>query len=348
MPGDVSVIARKDSSPNSLFEKIEALQTNDLCRLEVTEEEKDLVISQVLTHFKKQNDYFWSTRQLEIVRAYAFLLDALREYLIANGYTEVRLPSIHAGKKDGDFFELDYFGHTARLSSSNALFLDIYAVQLQKAFSIQKCFRAEKSHTNRHLAEFDMLEAARLNCSLENAMAEVENLLQFVLDKFARSPFASISPLGFSSLKEKKFAVISYKEIERQYNLEGKGLGKHEREIADEEPVFVIHFPCKIASWTAKPIDDKYTRSFNLLLPQVGEVVEGVERQTDKEEFRSIIQSAGAEEQLGWYLNMLPYSDFLLSGFGLGVERLAMWLLGLKNIREIHPIYRDTGFSELK
>ena len=345
---DVSVIARKDSSPHSLYEKIEALQINDFCRLEVTAEKKDLVICQLPDHFKKQHDYFWSSRQLEIVRAYAFLLDALREYLIADGYTEVRPPSIHAGKNEGDFFELDYFGHTARLTSSNALFLDIYAVQLQKAFSIQKCFRAEKSHTNRHLAEFDMLEAARLNRSLEDTMAEVENLLKFVLDKFARSPFADISPLDFAGLKEKKFAAITYKEIEQQYNLEGKGLGKHEREIAGKEPVFVIHFPCKIASWTAKPIDDKYTRSFNLLLPQVGEVVEGTERQTHREEFQSILQSAGVEEQLGWYLNMLPYSDFLLSGFGLGVERLAMWILGLKNIREIHPIYRDTGFSELK
>jgi asparaginyl-tRNA synthetase len=347
-PGDVSVIARKDSSLPSLYEKIEALQIDDFCRLEVTEEEKDLVISQVLAHFKKQHDYFWSSRQLEIVRAYAFLLDALREYFIADGYTEVRLPSIHAGKNDGDIFELDYFSQTARLTSSNALFLDIYAVQLQKAFSIQKCFRAEKSHTNRHLAEFDMLEAARLNCSLEDAMTEVENLLKFVLDKFARSPFAGLSTLDFANLKEKKFTVIPYKEIERQYNLEGKGLGKHEREIAGKEPVFVIHFPRKIASWTAKPIDNKYTRSFNLLLPQVGEVVEGTERQTHREEFQGIIQAAGAEEQLGWYLNMLPYSDFLLSGFGLGVERLAMWLLGLKNIREIHPVYRDTDFSELK
>jgi asparaginyl-tRNA synthetase len=346
--GDISVIARKDSSLPSLYEKIEALQINDFCRLEVNAEEKDLVISQVLAHFKKQHDYFWSSRQLEIVRAYAFLQDVLREYLIADGSTEVRLPSIHAGKNYGDFFGLDYFGHTARLTSSNALFLDIYAVQLQRTFSIQKCFRAEKSHTNRHLAEFDMLEAARLNRSLEDAMAEVENLLKFVLDKFARSPFAGISPLDFTNLKERKFAVIPYKKIEQQYNLEGKGLGKHDREIAGDEPVFVIHFPRKIASWTAKPIDDKYTRSFNLLLPQVGEVVEGTERQTHRKEFQNIIQTAGAEEQLGWYLNMLPYSDFLLSGFGLGIERLAMWLLGLKNIREIHPIYRDTGFSELK
>jgi asparaginyl-tRNA synthetase len=347
-PGDVNVIARKDSSLPSLYEKIEALQLNDFCRLEVTAKENDWVICQLLLHIKKQQDYFWNSRQLEIVRAYAFLLDALREYFNTEGYTEVRLPSIHAGKNKGDIFELDYFGHTARLTSSNALFLDIYAVQLQKAFSIQKCFRAEKSHTNRHLSEFDMLEAARLYCSLEDAMTAVEDLLKFVLDKFAQSTFAGISPLDFPALKEKKFAVIPYKEIEQHYKLEGKGLGMYEREIAAKEPVFVKNFPRNIASWTAKPGDDKYTRSFNLLLPGVGEAVEGTERQTHREEFQHILQTAGAEEQLGWYLNMLPYSDFLLSGFGMGVERLAMWLLGLKNIREIHPIYRDTGFSELK
>jgi asparaginyl-tRNA synthetase len=346
--GDTSVIARKDSQDLSLLEKIKVMQINDFCSLEVTQEENDLVICKLLSHIKKKEDYSWSRRQAEVVRAYAFLLNTLHEYFIAGKYAEVRLPSIHSGKSDGEIFELDFFGKPARLTSSNSLFLDIYAVQLQKAFSIQKCFRAEKSHTNRHLSEFDMLEAAQFDCSLEETMEELENLLKFVLDKFADSPFTGLSPLDFAGLKEKKFPSIQYREIEQQYNLEGKGLGKYEREIPGEGPVFVVHFPRKIASWTARPVDEKYSRSFNLLLPGVGEVAEGTEKQTNKEKFQQILQSAGMEEQLGWYMKMIPYVDFLLSGFGIGVERLAMWLLGLENIRKIHPIYRDTSFSELK
>jgi asparaginyl-tRNA synthetase len=344
---DVNIIARKDSSRPSLYEKIKALQINDFCRLEVTEEENNLVICQFFSHIKKQKDFFWSHQQVDIVRAYAFLLNILREYFNTNGYTEVRLPTLHPGKNYSDF-KLDFFEKTARLTASNSLFLDIYTVQLQKAFSIQKCFRAERYYTKRHLSEFDMLEAARIDCSMEDMIAEVESLLKFMLDKFSHSPFARLSPLDFDGLEKKPFKVIPYQEIELQYQLEGKGLGRNERKIANQGPVFIIHLPQKTVSWTARPIDDKYTRTFNLLLPGVGETADGKEKQTNLDIFEKKLKAAGKLKHLGWYLNMLPYSDFLLSGFGLGVERLAMWLLGLKNIREVHPIYRDTGFSELK
>jgi asparaginyl-tRNA synthetase len=347
IPGNANVIARKDSSHPSLYKKIEALQINDFCRLEVTTEEKDMVICQLFSHIKKQKDYFWNRQQVEIIRAYAFLLNILREYFNTNRYTEVRLPTLHSGKNYNDF-KLDFFEKTARLTASNSLFLDIYAVQLQKAFSIQKCFRAERHYTKCHLAEFDMLEVARLDCSMEDMIAEVENLLKFILDKFAQSPLARISPLDLSSLKEKKFILIPYREIDWQYNLEGKRLGRYERKIANQGPVFIIHLPCKTVSWTSRPINDKYTKSFNLFLPGVGETADGKEKQTNLNIFKKKLKAAGRLKHLGWYLNMLPYSDFLLSGFGLGVERLAMWLLGLKNIREIHPVYRDTDFSELK
>jgi asparaginyl-tRNA synthetase len=347
IPGDISVIARKKSTLPFLYEKIEALHINDFCRLEVTEEENDLVICQLSSHIKKQKDFFWSRQQADIVRAYASLLNILREYLNTNGYTEARLPTLHPGKNYSDF-KLDFFEKTARLTASNSLFLDIYTVQLQKTFSIQKCFRAERYYTKRHLSEFDMLEVARIDCSMEDMITEVERLLKFMLDKFSHSPFAWLSPLDFAGLKQKKFAVIPYREIDRQYNLEGKRLGRYERKIANQGPVFIIHLPQKTVSWTARPIDDKYTRTFNLLLPGVGETADGKEKQTNLDIFKKKLKAAGRLKHLEWYLNMLPYSDFLLSGFGLGVERLAMWLFGLENIREVHPIYRDTGFSELK
>lgn len=346
--GKSLLIARKDTEDISTFEKLKAIEINDFCSFEVTLTEKDPVIHKLLTHIKKEADYFWNLNRKEVVRAYAFLLQTLREFLNLNNYTEVRLPVIHYGKNKDDKFDLDFYGKSARLTSSNSLFLDIYAIQLQKAFSIQKSLRAEKIQTNRHLAEFDLLEVAAFNRSLEESMAEVEKLIKFVLVKFEKSQFASLSPINFDAIKEKKFPIISYQEIEYKYQLDGQPLGELEIEIASAEPVFVTHLPRPIASWTSLPVDEKYTRTFNLLFPGVGEGVEGNQKQTDKIIFRQVLQKAEIEEQLGWYLKMTPYSNFLLTNFGLGIERFAMWLMGLKDIREVHPIYRDNNFSELK
>ena len=129
--------------------------------------------------------------------------------------------------------------------------------------------------------------------------------------------------------------------------MNGKGLGKHERTIAANGPVFVTNFPRSIASWTARPVDENHARSFNLLLPGVGETAEGAERQTRQDWMAQKIKLAGVEEQLRWYPAMMPYTDFQLTSMGLGVERLAMWLFGCSNIRDLKPIYRDTGFSEI-
>jgi len=346
--GEYRLITLKGAGDNPLFEQVKAIQIGDFCSFEVAPGEKDPVICKLLSHIKKQGDYRWSRKQQDIVRAYAFLLNSLREYLNLNGYTEVRLPEIHFGRnKTQETFEMDFFGKTARLTSSNSLFLDTYAIQLQKAFSIQRSFRAEKIHTNRHLSEFDLLEVAALNRSLEETMMELERLIKFVLDKFEKSPFAPLSPVNFTALKEKIFPILPYREIENQYHLGGEQPGMYEIELAREGPVFITHLPRKVASWTALPVDRQYTRTFNLLLPGVGEGVEGTQKQTDMKAFSQKLKTVGIEEQLGWYPRMIPYSNFLLTNFGLGIERLAMWIMGLEDIREVHPIYRDKDFSEL-
>jgi len=346
--GDTRLIAGKETTNPSLYHRLKTIQTGDFCSFEVIPEENEPVISKLLAHIEKQGDYSWTQRQSKIVKAYSFILNTIRKYLDLNGYTEVRLPMIHYGENKQETFAVDFYGKTARLTSSNSLFLDIYTVQLQKAYSLQRCFRAEKSWPFRHLAEFDMLEVARINSTLEDAMTEVEKLIKFVLNKFGKSPLAALSPVNFNAVHERKFPVLDYREIEQQYRLDGESAGEYEVEIARQGPVFITNLPRKISSWTAQLVDNKYTRTFNLLLPGVGEGVEGSQKQTDMEAFAQKIKNVGMEAQLGWYVKMMPYSKFLLASFGLGIERLIMWLMGLKDIREVHPIYRDNDFSELK
>lgn len=342
------LVARKDLVETAEFEKIKELKRDDFCEVETEAVGEDRVLKRVIRHIPKRNRYFWSEDQVEVVRAYASILKSLRDFLAENRYTEVQAPTIHPGNVKNEAFSFDFFGKPARLTSSNALFLDIYALQMQRVFCLQKCFRAEKSHTARHLAEFTMLEAAAMNRTLEDTVGLVERMVKFVLSRLQGSPGAHLCPLNIPSLMDGEFEVVEYKSLEERYDLRGKGLGKHEKDIASKKPLFVLHFPHRIASWSARPVDDRYSASFNLLLPEVGEVAEGAKRQTNMEWMIKKIKNSGMEAQLGWYPEMMPYTDFNLAGFGLGVERLAMWLLGRRNIRELLPIYRDTDFSEQK
>lgn len=346
---ELSLICEQDSIESEEFYKIKQIRNNDYCDFIVTSlDNREMRILKVLNHIRKQKGSLWTNEQIDILRAYAYLLHLLRQYSINNGFTEVRLPSIHYGQQKKDVFALDFFGQPARLTSSNSLFLNIYAAQLSKAFSLQKCFRAEPSHTNRHLAEFDLFEIAMINYDLNNCMAQLEDIIKFIVSEFSESDFRSLVQIDTDLILQSKFPIVEYHQLDEKYNLGNEGLGKYDRKITTLLPTFVINFPRGIASWMAKPLNDKYTLSFNLLVPIVGELAEGNEKQTNRELLLKKFELANVEAQLSWYANMMPYSDFTLSGFGLGVERLLMWIMGLKNIRQINPVYRDMQFSEIQ
>jgi len=344
---EMRLVCRKDYTDIKDFTQLIKVKKNDFVCFEVDNAENEQQIVRLYNHIPKIQDAFWSEEQIEIIKAYAYLINLLREYSLRNGYLEVRLPSIHYGQNKGEVFSFDFFQHPARLTSSNALFLNAYAVQLSKVFSLQKCFRAESSHTNRHLAEFDLFEVAMINYDLKSCMAEIELLIRFVVREFSKSDFAHMMRVDAGLISRSSFPVFEYEQLEDRYELDNKGLGKYDREIATNQPAFVINFPREIASWMAKPLDNRYSLSFNLLVPLVGEIAEGNEKQTNLELLSKKFKMAKIATQLGWYTRMMPYSDFPLAGFGIGVERLLMWILGLKNIRQINPIYRDTGFSEI-
>lgn len=343
----LSLICEQNATNSAEFNKVKQLRNNDYCSFCIESSENELRIIKVLNHIRKDKNCFWSNEQMDTLRVYSFLLHLLRRYAYDNGFTEVRLPSIHFGQEKQDVFTLDFFQQPARLTSSNSLFLNIYATQLAKAFSLQKCFRAEPSNTNRHLAEFDLFEMAMINYDLTGCMVELENIIKFILNEFSKSEYRNLVRIDTDLILQSSFPIVEYQQLEKRYNLENKGLGKYDRDIAIMLPTFVINFPRGISSWMARPLNDKYSLSFNLLVPVIGELAEGNEKQTNRELLLKKFELANVEAQLGWYTQMMPYSDFTLSGFGLGVERLVMWILGLKNIRRINPIYRDMKFSEL-
>lgn len=345
---ELSLVCEQTSTTREVFSQVKQFKKGDYCCLTVSCSESQLEILHVNSYIKKDQDSLWDNKQVEVLKAYSYLLNLLRQYSMNSGYTEVRLPTIHYGQEKDESFALDFFNQPARLTSSNALFLNVYAAQLLKVFSLQKCFRAEPSHTNRHLAEFDLFEVAFFNYDLYSCMTELEELIKFIVDEFRKSPFQHLIQIDADLIVHSSFPIIQYQELQDKYNLCQKGLGKYDREITASLPTFVINFPRGISSWIAKPIDDQYSFSFNLLVPKVGEIVEGNEKQTNRELLLRKFKLAKVESQLGWYNLMMPYSDFVLTGYGLGIERLLMWLLGLNNIRQINPVYRDNRFSEIQ
>jgi len=279
---------------------------------------------------------------------YGLMHAELRVILESLNYLETRLPTIHLGHRNGEIFPLDFFGIDARLSSSNALHLDACAMRFCRAFSIQHCFRAEHSKTRKHLAEFDMLEVASLETNLDELMTELEMLVKSLVKRIALTEHSGILSNDVLSQTSRPFRRILYNDVAQDRGIGGRGLGRHEREIAKEGPIFVYGFPKTVASWTAERLEDGSTLSFNLLLPEVGEVAEGSIRSHNVMELHRKFSKLKLMNQLGWYLNSIPYSNCRTGGFGIGLERFAMWLFNRSNIRDFATFYRDTSFSELK
>jgi len=328
------------------FAKLAVLRRFDYCHLSVAQRGDDLCALRLMEHHRFGGQWKLAEEQLDVARAYACMLHGIRSYFADKRYLEVRLPTIHFGDRKGEQFRFEFFGLPARLTSSNALFADVYAMQMGPVYSIQKCFRAEKSHTRKHLAEFDMLEAAIPDAEIDEGMRVIEDLVRAVVCGIDSSEFAGLLRIDRGSFGG-PFKRERYDVVAERLGITGRGLGQWEESVAGDAPLFVVGFPRGLASWTAESIDNQYTASFNLLLPNVGEVAEGSQRAHDVKQLQVKFHALGLNKQLGWYADAIAYPECRSAGFGMGLERLAMWLFGLKNIRQVHPIYRDTRFSEI-
>lgn len=343
----VKALMRKDDSYPGLRERAGAIRKGDLVHIRYLIQPNDNVLVDIISIHKSSLKYDENgERKRALLLAMSHLFTHVRRYLSENGVAEVRLPSIHFGVGRGHSFYTDYFGHQGRLSSSNALFLTVAAGHLGRCYSLERVFRAEPSATSKHLTEFDMLEVALLGSGLDESMNHLEQLVISLLDvEWPSSVMKRILRLRTDVCVP--FKRLSYLDIDKEYALNGRGLGEHERPLASQGPVFVVNFPISIASWASRKYGDRLTYSFNFLLPEIGEVAEGSERDTDVERLKERFHNWHMDRQLGWYANSIRYPDSKISIYGIGIERLAMWLFGVSNIRETGLFVRDGTFREL-
>jgi len=307
------------------------------------------------------NRHLWlRSRKLQaIMKIKHTVLQAGREYFNKNGWWEVTPPIItgSACESGATQFEINYYGQKAYLSQSAQLYLESLIYVLDKVWSLTPSFRAEKSRTRRHLAEYWHLEAEAAWYGMEDMVKVTEELVSYIVRKVLDERIEELEFLKrnveFLENAKPPYPRIRYDdaiEILQKKGIDvkwGDDLGADEERILTQEfdkPFFITHFPRQIKAFYMKldPEDPRFVLGFDLLAPEgYGEIVGGSVREDDYNTLLKRISEFGLNpEEYKWYLDLRKYGSVPHSGFGLGVERTVMWVAGLDHIRDAIPFPR--------
>ncbi len=292
-----------------------------------------------------------SPRTTAILRVRSKFCQAAREWFLSHGFYEIQCPTFVTAAVEGGatLFETKYFGRKVYLTQSVQFYQEAGITSLQKVFSMQPSFRAEKSRTLRHLTEFWQMEAEIANGDLEEIMRVQEDLLQYCIREVMRQS------AGDLKLLKRRFRVPSepYKRVPYDECIEllqrkgvrmewGEDFGMdEERALVKEfeDPIFVTYYPRKAKAFyhMPKPDDPRVTLSADLLAPAgIGEISGSGQRIHDYDELvRSIREFGLNPADYEWYLDLRLYGTVPHSGFGMGIDRTLRWILGVNHIRDV-------------
>lgn len=275
----------------------------------------------------------------ELLLQYSWLLSELRSFVGAKA-KEITTPSIIAGDAKGSM-PICLNGEVAHLARSNVLHLMAVAAELGNCYSIQRVFREEREVTKFHLAEFDLLDSVFVRSGMEDVMSFIETMISQVRDRAA----IEFGEDAVAPLATKDFARIDWKHAVKEAG--ERKVDDFSHEILYDAPYFILNLPNGQVSWALKDSEDGMKRSFNLILPSSGEVAEGGERDLNGRKLQFKFERIGRSKQLGWYAKAVSQIDGPVVSFGIGIERLAMWLFKKDDISEVNLFYRKLGFSEI-
>ena len=279
------------------------------------------------------------------------------------------VPKTEDGKVD---YSQDFFGKEANLTVSGQLNGEIMALAFRNVYTFGPTFRAENSYTGRHASEFWMIEPEIAFADLEDNMELAEDMIKYIINYvLEQCPeemefFNSFVDKGLlerlNNIVNSEFTKITYtKAIELllesgqkfEYPVEwGCDLQtEHERYITEQifnAPVFVTDYPKEIKAFYMRMNEDgKTVRAMDLLVPGVGEIIGGSQREERYDLLMDRIKECGLnEEDYWWYLELRKYGTATHSGFGLGFERIIMYLTGISNIRDVIPFPRTPKNAE--
>ncbi|MGH4038378.1 MAG: asparagine--tRNA ligase [Sphaerochaeta sp.] len=279
------------------------------------------------------------------------------------------VPKTEEGKVD---YSKDFFGKIANLTVSGQLEGETYAMALKNIYTFGPTFRAENSNTQRHLAEFWMIEPEMAFCDLTLNMEMAESFLKFIIKKALNECDEDItffSKFVQKGLKENLQHVVDTPFVHMTYTEAIEVLEKnndnfqypvhwgtdiqteHERYLTEtycKSPVIVTDYPKEIKAFYMKlNADNKTVRGMDVLVPRLGEIIGGSERESDYELLTKRMAELNLNpEDYWWYLDLRKYGTVPHSGFGLGFERIVQYVTGIENIRDVIPYPRTAGNAE--
>ena len=279
------------------------------------------------------------------------------------------LPRTEDGKID---YSKDFFGKETNLTVSGQLSAETFAMAFRNIYTFGPTFRAENSNTTRHAAEFWMIEPemafADLNDNMEIAEEMLKYIIQYVLDNAPEEMefFNNFVDKGLlerlDNILSNDFGRVTYTEAvdlllksghEFEFPVEwGIDLQtEHERYLTEQifkKPVFVTDYPVEIKAFYMRLNDDKKTvAAMDLLVPGVGEIIGGSQREERLDILEARMDELGLKrEDYWWYLDLRKYGGTRHAGFGLGFERAVMYLTGVGNIRDVLPYPRTVKNAE--
>ena len=342
-----------------------------------------------IQHLRPRTNLFSATFRIRSVAAYA-----VHEFFQNRGFVYVHTPLITASDCEGagEMFRVttldlenipknpdgtvdysqDFFGKPANLTVSGQLNAENFAMAFGNVYTFGPTFRAENSNTQRHAAEFWMIEPEMAFTDLKGDMDVAEEMIKFIIKRtMERCPdeLAFLNQFVDKGLLERlnhvvasDFGRVTYTEAVEilkkhndrfEYKVEwGTDLQtEHERFLTEQiyqKPLFVTDYPKEIKAFYMRlNDDDKTVAAADCLVPGIGEIIGGSQREERLDLLEQRIQELGMrKEDYWWYLDLRRYGGCKHAGFGLGFERMVMYLTGVSNIRDVLPHPRTVGNAD--
>ncbi|MCV3743588.1 asparagine--tRNA ligase [Ureaplasma sp. ES3154-GEN] len=327
-------------------------------------------------HLRIRTNTFHAIMKIRSTLAYA-----IHKFMNQNDFSWVAAPLFTGNDAEGagETFTLkpidneEFFGKPTFLTVTGQLQAEAYAQALSNVYTFGPTFRAEKSHTNRHLAEFWMIEPEMAFTDLKGMQNVVEKLIKFAISEVLVKNPKELSFLAdkndpdlikrLRKVVESEFVRLDYKDaitilqeaVSKQWEFENKNIffgmdlnSEHERYLCEQYvhgPVFLQNFPKAIKAFYMKQNDDNETvAATDLLIPAIGELVGGSQREADYTKLVQRCQELNLDTtSLQWYLDLRRFGYYMSAGFGIGFERLVMYVTGVDNIKDTIPFPRSHG-----
>ena len=312
--------------------------------------------------FRRNVRHLWlrSQKMNSIMRIRSEVLNSVNEFFRKKTFIEVSPPMFISSAVEGGatLFGVKYFDRDLYLTQSAQLHLEVLISSLEKVYCIAPSFRAEKSRTIRHLAEYWHIEAEQAFATMEDLMRLEEDLVSHVCQTVAKQckkelDTLQVDPKRLAEVKP-PFVKITYDEAIERLNKIGSKIRwgedfgfEEEKALAQEfgKPLFVYAYPKETKAFYCKMYEKnpKLVMSVDLIVPNIGELATGGSRIDDKEVLITRLKEFGLKaEDYEWYIDQRKYGTTPHAGFGMGVERLLAWMLNLEAVMDTIPFPRTT------